>query len=332
VGGVRARLCIVVSLLLVGGGGGDSAGDGPSASPAATENVRADQVDAAVLESYVSAMAAGDIDAAMELRCEASRISPSQREAFERQLRLLIEEEGELGLGQVEVEDSDPRVVSSLRDRHAVLLRYWLMFDGAEVSEPLLAIVADEDGQRRLCSHRPAVFPEMYDELREGVADLGAPTAATLAELMPESAGPDPRLVRDEAIDTSTPTGQLEGATEGWIRMWAHADGGATVAAYRYASPADARRSAGALLARRDTGAIETFDIPDIPGARGVRLLSLGWLWIQPPTVGPYIDEVTMVFGDTVVIAGINSTSTESHHQLAIAQARDIVRLATASG
>jgi hypothetical protein len=212
-----------------------------------------------------------------------------------------------------------------------VLLRYWLTFDEAEVNEPLLAIVADEDGQRRLCSQTPAVFLEMSRELREGVTDLGAPTVTTLVELMPTQEGPDIRLVRDEAIAPSTLGGPLAGASEGWIRMWQLGEGGATVAAYRYASPADALRAADEWLAGRDVGAIDVFDIPDVPGARGVRLLAKAWLWVQPPTVGPYIDEITMLFGDTVVIAGVNSTSHGGHHEAAIAQARDVVRLATAS-
>ena len=319
-----------MGLVLLGGGCGGGGGDGGSGG-ATAENGRVDQADAEVLEGYVSAMAAGDVDAAMELRCAESRISASERDEFEHQLQRLIEDEGELGLPRVEIDDARPPVVPSLRDRNPVLLSYWLTFDGAEVGEPLLAIVADEDGQRRLCSHMPAVFLEMSRELKEGVTDLGAPTAATLAELMPTEEGPDIRLVRDEAIAASTLSGPLAGASESWIRMWQHDDGGATVAAYRYASPADALRSADAWLAGRDVGAIEVFDIPDVPGARGVRLLAKVWLWVQPPTVGPYIDEITMLLGDTVVIVGVNSTSADGHHEAAIAQARDVVSLATAS-
>jgi hypothetical protein len=321
-----------VGLVLLGGGCGGIGGDGRSGGPAIADNGRVDKADAAVLEGYVSAMAAGDVDAAMELRCAESRISPSEREAFEQQLQRLIEDEGELGLARVKIEDTRPPVVPSLRDRHAVLLRYWLTFDEAEVSEPLHAIVADEDGQRRLCSNTPAVYLEMSRELRNGVTDLGAPTAETLVALMPTEEGPDVRLVRDEAIAASTQSGPLAGASESWIRMWQHDDGGATVAAYRYASPADALRSADEWLAGRDVGAIDVFDIPDVPGARGVRLLAKAWLWVQPPTVGPYIDEVTMLFGDTVVIAGVNSTSGGGHHEASIALARDVVSLATASG
>jgi hypothetical protein len=318
-----------VGLLLLGGGCGGSGGDGRSRG-ATAENGRVDQADADVLEGYVSAMTAGDVGAAMERRCAESRISPSEREEFEHQLQGLIEDEGELGLARVEIGDTRPPVVPSLRDRHAVLLRYWLTFDGAEVSEPLHAIVADEDGQRRLCSNTPAVYLEMSRELRNGVTDLGAPTAETLVALMPTEEGPDVRLVRDEAIAASTQSGPLAGASESWIRMWQHDDGGATVAAYRYASPADALRSADEWLAGRDVGAIDVFDIPDVPGARGVRLLAKAWLWVQPPTVGPCIDEITMLFGDTVVIAGVNSTS-DGGHEAAIAQARDVVSLAAAS-
>jgi len=321
----------VVAVLLLGGGcGGDDADVRSGASPSA-EEAEADEADVAALEGYVSAMAAGDVEAAMEHRCRDVRIAPSEHEAFERQLRDLLEDEGELGLARVELGERDPAVVPELEGRHAVLLRYWLSFDGVDVAEPLLTIVAnDEGGQRRLCSQQTAVYLEVIDEQSEGVADLGAAMVPTLAELMPQGVGPDPRLVSDAAVDLSLASGPLEGARDGWMRRWQNADGGATVAAYRYASPTEAQRHAEAWLAEQANGTIETFAIPDVAGARGQRRLAKAWLWVQPPTVGPYIDEITMVFGDIVVIAGVLSSAPDGSHEPAISQAREIVGLAAA--
>jgi len=99
---------------------------------------------------------------------------------------------------------------------------------------------------------------------REGLADPGGTGVATLAELMPQPVGPDPRLVTDGAVDVSMASGPLEGARNSWMRRWQNADGGATVAAYGYASPTEARRHAEAWLTEQAKSTIETFEIPDV--------------------------------------------------------------------
>jgi len=70
---------------------------GSGASPTA-EDAEADQAAVAAVEGYVSAMAAGDVDAAMEHRCRDSRIARSEHDECERQLGDMLEDEGELGL------------------------------------------------------------------------------------------------------------------------------------------------------------------------------------------------------------------------------------------
>lgn len=67
------RPCLVVAVLLLGGGcGGGDDGGRSGASPTA-EDAEADQAAVAAVEGYVSAMAAGNGDAAMEVRTRRPR-------------------------------------------------------------------------------------------------------------------------------------------------------------------------------------------------------------------------------------------------------------------
>jgi hypothetical protein len=116
---------------------------------------------------------------------------------------------------------------------------------------------------------------------REGLADPGGTGVATLAELMPQPVGPDPRLVTDGAVDVSMASGPLEGARDSWMRRWQNADGGATMAAYRYASPTEARRHAEAWLTEQAKSTIETFEIPDVAVDPQARSRSRAGPWEQ---------------------------------------------------
>ena len=75
-------------------------------------------------------------------------------------------------------------------------------------------------------------------------------------------------------------------------------------------------------MARVDQAAVETFDVPDVPGAQGVRFLAFEWLWMQPPTMGPYVDEVSLVFGDTYVTVAVGGVPTGAGHDSAMTHAR----------
>ncbi len=284
--------------------------------------------------AYVEAISDDDIDAAMDLRCEVSRIVADEREAFEGGLRRFTEGVGRVGVGRIEVTDEDPDVEPSLEGRDAVELTYWLTFDGDEVDEPLVAIVVDEDGERRICAGATSKLARMQATLGDGLADLGPVRLDTLAALMPSSPGPDYRLNTDGRMDLATLRDALDdNAVDGWSRTWQHETyGGVTVSATRFPSGEDGMSAAQRWMTRGDQYAVETFDVPDLPGAQGVRVLALGFLWVQPPTMGPYVDEVSLVFGDTYVTVAIGGVPTGAGHDGAITQAHAVARLASATG
>jgi hypothetical protein len=306
----------VAALALVGAGCGGGA-DQPNAAP-----------DGEVIEAYVRAMSDGDIDAAMALRCEDGRIAPGDREAFTGDLRRLIRDNGPLGVHTIEVTDERPDVAASLDGRNAVELTYHMTLDGHEEDRPLVAIVVDEDGERRICSVTTPELAEMQARLGEELADLGSASAGTLAASLP-APGPDDRLVRDGPMEPTTFTGALGAAVDGWSRAWqVDADSGVTVSALRFPSAQEAMDAARRWTARQDQAAVEVFAVPGVSGAEGVRILAYEWLWLQPPTVGPYVDEVSLVLGDTYVSVAVGGVATGSGHETATALAQDVARLA----
>jgi hypothetical protein len=203
-----------------------------------------------------------------------------------------------------------------------------MTLDGEEVDEPLVSVVVDEDGERRICTFTTAEFPRMHETLGDGLADLGQAGPATLGEMMPGQPGTDYRLHTDARVDPATLPDELDTATDGWARIWQRGSyGGVTVSAMRFRSAHDAMSAARQWTARVDDVAVETFDVPGLPGAQGVRFLAYEWLWLQPPTIGPYVDEVSLVFGHTLVTVAIGGVPTGSAFETAIAQAQEVARL-----
>jgi hypothetical protein len=323
-GGRHGRVGAVAFVVVAAVGCGGDDGGSESAESSSTTGT-SEPADVEVIEAYVAAMGEGDVDAAMELRCEAGRISADERDLFEDDLRRLTDGAGRLGVGRVEVTDEDPAVEASLQSGHPVELTYWMTLDGEEVDEPLVSVVVDEDGERRMCTFSTTELARMQATLGDGLADLGPVEAGELVDLMPPAAGPGYVLHADGRLDPTTLSGVLDAGIDMWRRSWRRAGyGGVTVSAIRFGSPAEAMEAARGWMARVDDPAVETFEVPGLAGAQGVRFLALEWLWLQPPTVGPYIDEVSLVLGDTYVTVGVGGVPTGTGHETAIAVAREV--------
>lgn len=74
--------------------------------------------------------------------------------------------------------------------------------------------------------------------------------------------------------------------------------------------------------------AIEQFDVPGLDQAVGIRYLGFAWLWIQPPTSGPFIDQVVLRCGDTLITASVSNLATGSGHDVVVKLASDVSSLA----
>jgi hypothetical protein len=290
-----------------------------------------------VIEAYVTALAAGDIDAAIALRCERARPEGANRQAFRSKLERLT---GSLGPPRVEevVENhpptglvplgqaaNDPQRTGWREDLDAVELSYWLSFGGVDIEDPLITVVIEEDGERRLCGNATHVAKGMYDRLGDDIADLGPGAPDELPALMPSGLGEGYEQIQDEAHVPE----HLPHAEAAWMRAWqAPGYGGGRVSAIRFDSADGALRGASQLARDLAIGAVGGFEVPGLSGAVGVRVSGLAWLWVHPTGEAPYEDHAVLVFGDVVVDVGITVVKTGRDHRQVIKVANEVAHFA----
>jgi hypothetical protein len=294
--------------------------------------------DAAVIRSYVEALADGDVDSAIDLRCRAGRPhGAAARTQFAAELRRLTD-----GLGTpelVRVAESDPPTRVGAwgeggaddpeqrwrADLHAIELRYWLSFGGAQFDDPQVAVVLDEGGERRICGHATHRTDHLFKVIDDGINDLGLGPVRELSDLMPASVGDGYRQVEDRA---STPV-DLPGALDAYTRAWQKAGelAGARVSAFRFSSPDVALAWAGHEARGFAGDAVRQFRVPGLRGAVGVRVSASGWLLIQPTGQPPFVDQVIFVTGNVGVEIGV-SQYTDADTDLAVDVSHQVADLA----
>jgi hypothetical protein len=253
------------------------AGQAPAAeTPSATE---------VALERYVEAINRGDTAAAMDLRCADAMVPEDQVEAFERDAATLIDAIGELRIAAVEP-------ASELAPVDA-LLQY--TFEGHEG-----ALTIAEDGEDGFCFWRPAASYELQRQLDPPI-DLGD-TAVPAEQLLPTAVGDGYELV-----PTPTDGDSSSGATEQVSRSWQTSSfGGVTVTAGTYPDAEAALADAARILDEAAADGVAAVDLAATPEVRAVRSLGYAWLWVQPPSAGPYIDLAVMPFGRVLVTVQVS--------------------------
>jgi hypothetical protein len=274
--------------------------------------------DAAVLRSYVEALAEGDVERAIELRCTEGRPEGSSRAQFEKELETLVDALGPPELARVDENDPPTGVAAWVEGAaddpeerwrarlDGVELQYWLSFGGVELDDPLLAVVVDQGRERRICGHATFAADHIFEVVDDDIRDAGLPAARELADLMPASIGDGYRQVQD---DSSTPE-HLPGAVEGHSRAWQEVGehAGARVSAVRFTSPEVALAWAGHRAREVAGDAVQMFDVPRLDGEVGVRVSASSWLLVQPAGEPPFVDQVTFVTG----AVGVSVDVTES--------------------
>lgn len=262
---------------------------------------------AVLLERYVDAINRGDVAAAMALRCPDARISDALVERFAGDAAALIEQVGPLQVASV-------RPAPELAPIDG-LLQY--SFEGHEG-----ALTVADDGEDGFCFWRPAESFALQRALDPPV-DLGE-SAVPAEQLLPTSVG-------DGLEVAPTPLGGDSSSTapEQVSRSWqAPSFGGVTVTVGTHRNAAGALDDAALLLDEAIADGVAAVELPATPEIRAVRMVGYGWLWVQPPSVGPYIDRAVMPFGRllvTVQVSGLDAGAVDA--QLASVTA-DIAELA----
>lgn len=294
--------------------------------------------DAAVIRSYVDALAEGDVGTAMELRCRGGRQEGAAKTQFSAELERLTDALGAPELVRVAVSDPPTGVGAWVEggaddpeqrwreELDAVELRYWLSFGGVEVEDPQLAVVLDEGGERRICGHATHAADRLFEVVDDGIGDVGLPSVPDLSGLMPASVGDDHRQVEDGAYTPEDLPGALEAHSRAWQETGEHA--GVRVTALRFSSPDVALAWAGRQARELAGDAVQQFDVPGLRGAVGVRVSASAWLLVQPASEPPFLDQVNFVAGDVGVEISVTQAGTGADPGVAADIAQQVADLA----
>ena len=237
------------------------------------------------LERYVEAINSGDISAAVGLRCADATVPGDQVEAFERDAAALIDAVGPLRIQSVERAPELAPVDG--------LIRY--TFEGHEG-----ALTIAEDGADGFCFWRPAASYDLQRQL-DPPMDFGE-AGVPAEQLLPTSVGEG-----FELVPTPAGRGPGEGAAEQVSRSWQPSSfGGVTVTAGTYPDAEAALADAALILEQAAADGVAAVDLVATPEVRAVRSIGYAWLWVQPPSVGPFIDRAVMPFGRVLVTVQVS--------------------------
>jgi len=257
-------------------------------APGATERLADVESARAPVAKYLAAINGGDVDAAMAVRCPDRRLDDrDDRDLFAQQADRLVAATGELRIGELDLRGPVEQGASVL-----------LTVDGFEGRIDLL--VVEDSGSVLLCGFRPAASFDIEEGLPVAPQDAGS-TAAPLADLFPASIGPGFTEVERGQVEPRDGS-DFGDAVEVWTAAWQHLDyGGVRLEAARFADPAAAAAALSDLLAARAPDSVAQFRSTVTPQAIGLRILGFAWLWVQPPSSGPYNDLLGVQLGDTVL-------------------------------
>ncbi len=259
------------------------------------------------MDRYLSALKAGDFSAAMTQRCHGATVADAQRELFLQQAADLTHVDGVESIKVVPA--SAVHIIPIDRAGVATPFDYEVMT--ATGSHLLHGVAVFQDGRETLCGYG-------QEHVDSFAATITAPEstggdAGRLADLMP-SRPPDGMHQVQDGASTVTDSSTAD-RLESWTRAWArNGFGGVRVTANRFASVADARRSATEAIGKLVGDAVGQFSIAGGSGAVGVRYAAEAWTWVQPADVGPMCDSVHLIYDDmVVVIAACGLRPTDSH-------------------
>jgi hypothetical protein len=316
---------------------GDAADDSDASASSAPSAIAELPPDAEVLQAYVEAMAAGDVDSAIGLRCEQNRPSGENADVFQSNLERLRRSLGEVrvdriveidpptGLLATGVEANDPSQAGWREELHAVELNYWLSVDGETADAPLITVVIDQDGARRLCGEATHLTQELYLRTGSEVGSLGLLASDDLSALMPPTVGDGYQQVEDREFEPS----DTPGGVGGWTRAWQEASfGGMRVTATMFDSAETARLGVQNRIRVFAPGAIDEFEVPELDGALGLRVSSFSWLGVHPPGWGPLQEVVFLRFGNAVVEVNVTVAEAATGDRRAVEVARDVTHRA----
>lgn len=257
------------------------------------------RTDEDLVDSYVAAINDRDFAEFNRLRCSSSQTDPRTADLFRDQIGRLLDH-GALSVSRITVPSEHPsydRIEELGED--AVVAEVWFAFDGVE-AEPLYNFIGTENGERRLCGWADPKAAQRLDSVKELVVDLG-PTTASVDQLLAVTPPTGYNAVAGDSIpgaDDPDPPGLTQhGATH-----LSNGDyGGITIAVAKFDTAAHAheRAEVRATEAIASSASLEPLDEP--LGTYAVFIAPYSWSYVQPSSIGPYLEQTILVYGDTVI-------------------------------
>lgn len=267
----------------------------------------------AVVEQYVDAVRNRQFDAAMDLQCSAGRVPTKSRGVWLNQLDRFTSAQGMIGGAKATTVPSSG--AAPLADLPGVVEVSYTLTVGGRPRGDLIAVTVIDGGRRRLCGRTTPMAKHLF-RVFSATPKAGLGTALEPKSLLPPT-GPDGHhLIVDKATQKSQDS--QAGERDGWTRVWQRGDyGGIRATAIRFDTQRHALDALRHSLLAKAADSVDSFSVPSVSNALGMRLLGYAWLGVQPPDLGPYVDYVYAVFGKTLVVVGVADLPAGADHQMA---------------
>jgi len=265
-----------------------------------------------VIRSYVDALDAGDVDAAMALRCAKARIDDTSSAQFLAEVKRLRSAAG----GHLRVANLRERPVrlstasGGVIGEHEYSLRLRVA-GGSSTAIDLTTVT--EDGKPRVCGWSIA---ESFG-LRDRLSTMSVtPLAAHVSEVKAVATGVTSELHLDVVDDGPTMGTNHEGV-EGWTSAWRTGSfGGGRINVIRYESEESATKYAVDVLNTYAADSSSIFTPETLPTAIGLRYTGSAWTAIQPADLGPQIDVAVVVYDDVLVWMTASALDPKDDHSV----------------
>jgi hypothetical protein len=273
-----------------------------------------------LVRRYEMAVASGRFDDAMALRCPVARLHDIDRALWVTQARQLVAFHGVPTVTRVRIAPSVRiRPMQPLKNLTELVasIRY-----ARGATGDIELVMGRAEGRWGLCG--TATSASSIIHTIDPSPGSEPSTAATAKALVP--AAPKGALVDDDRRISRRPSSTLPRAVDSWERGWRTPPyGGVRVSVERLISNAAAQQlSASWLGSAKLSDSKQIFRVPGDSRALGLRYLGLAWLWAETESVGPYIDEVQLVYGPVLVDIEVGGLATTSDHSQALALAQAV--------
>ncbi|MDO8392012.1 MAG: hypothetical protein Q7V57_16165 [Actinomycetota bacterium] len=255
----------------------------------------------AAIRRYVSALQAGDFDAAMAERCASAQVPSTDEGSKEQFLAQVRQVQGAAG-GElrvhdiVEVQPVRLATAQGVPYEHEFRVR---LATATGVSGALAVGTVTENGAAKVCGWSVEESFAVREQLAAETFTANTAHVGDVRGLVEHVA----TEIDGDIQDSNRLTAQSDFAgVEGWTSGWTTASyGGGRITVVRYDNAEAALGHATAIIDQFAPDATTTFTLSGLPDARVLRYTGLAWTGVQTADIAGQIDVAVAVYDDVVV-------------------------------